>query len=73
MVKIDKLREKIVERGLSVELVAEQMGVNRSTLYRKMQNKTGRGFTVGDVRKLSEILGLSAGEITDIFFSEGVA
>lgn len=71
--KANKLRAKIVERGLTIEKVADQMGINRSTLYRKIQDTSGRGFTVGDVRQLSEILVLSPADITDIFFSEGVA
>lgn len=70
MIRVNKLRARIVERGLSVGTVAERMDVDRSTLYRKI--KTGQ-FTVGEVRRLSEILDLSVSDITDIFFGGDVA
>jgi len=73
MVKVNKLKAKIVERDLSIQTVAKQLGMNRSTLYRKLKNRSGDAFTVGEVRKLSEILQLTPNEITEIFFSGDVA
>lgn len=73
MVKVNKLRAKIVEHDMTVEQVAKRMGVDRSTLYRKLKKSSGESFTIGEVRKLSEILRLTPSEITDIFFSEDVA
>lgn len=73
MVNINKLKGRIVEKGLSVELVAQSMGIDRSTLYRKMKDQSGESFTISDVRSISRILNLSAQDVTDIFFNEGVA
>lgn len=73
MVQVNKLRAKLVERGLTVEEVAGRLGVNRSTLYRKMKDRSGNSFTVRDVQKLSNILNLTAAEIDDIFFGGDVA
>jgi len=73
MVKVNKLKAKIVERDLSIQTVAKQLGMNRSTLYRKLKRGSGEAFTVGEVRKLSEILQLTPDEITEIFFSKDVA
>lgn len=73
MVNINKLKGRIVEKGLSVELVAQSMGIDRSTLYRKMKDQSGDSFTISDVQSISRILSLSAQDVTDIFFNEGVA
>ena len=73
MVNINKLKAKFVEKGLSVREVAEKLGVDRSTLYRKINDKEGKAFTVGEVQRLSEILDLTPYEITRIFFDRGVA
>lgn len=73
MVNLNKLKAKMVERGLTVREVAVQMGFDRSTLYRKMNDTQGESFTVGEVRRLSEILELSPQDITEIFFNRGVA
>jgi len=45
--------------------------VDTSTLYRKFQN--AEKLTVRDVRKMSEVLTLSADDITAIFFAPDVA
>lgn len=68
MIRINKLRARIVEREMTIGTVADRMGINRSTFYRKM--RTGE-FTVREVRSLSEILALSPSDITEIFFSSG--
>ncbi len=36
MVNVNKLKGKIVERGLNVENLAERIGLDRATLYRKL-------------------------------------
>lgn len=73
MVKVNKLKAKVVERGLTVGEVAEQLGINRSTLYRKMRDQTGKSFTVKEVQHLSTILQLTTTEIQDIFYGGDVA
>lgn len=74
MIRVNQLRAKIMERGLTIKAVSEKMGVDRSTLYRKMQaGYRSGGFTVGDVQILASILELTPKELTEIFFSGGVA
>lgn len=70
---INKLRARFVELGLSVEDVADRMGINRSTLYRKMSNRDGKTLTISDAKQLADILRLSAQDINDIFFGGNVA
>ncbi len=71
-VNINKLKGKIVEKGLSIALVAEQMGIDRATLYRRLDN-CGAGLLVKDAHKIAEILDLTCEEAMSIFFAEQVA
>lgn len=64
---IPKLRGKMVERGCNVETLAAEMGVDKSTLYRKLNN--GENFTIADVQKIKTTLDLTAEEASDIFFA----
>lgn len=72
MVNINKLKGKIVEKGMTVEQLATKMGVNRSTIYRKI-NSEGETFTIKDANLICDILGLSGEEAAAIFFSRHVA
>lgn len=71
-VNINKLKAKLVERSMSVEDLAQKMGINKATLYRKMGNG-GVGFTVKDANLIVDILGLSLQEAMEIFFAQKVA
>ena len=71
MVNINKLKGKIVENGLTVEALAEKLGVDRSTLYRKL-NAEGETFTIKDANMICKALELNIQEATAIFFSQYV-
>lgn len=64
---VNKLKGKIVEKGLSVELLAASIGVDRSSLYRKLNN--GDKITIGEAVKIKDALGLSAEDAVDIFLT----
>lgn len=72
MVNINKLRGKIVECGMNVEGLAEKIGMNRSTLYRKL-NSTEDVFTIREADLIAKELKLTYSEINAIFFSQIVA
>lgn len=72
MVNIDKLRGKIVERRMTVEIVAKTIGLTASTLYRRLNNGGGK-FTVNEVSKIATLLNLTADELNEIFFTNNVA
>lgn len=72
MVNINKLRGKIIENGLSVKDLADNLEMDRSTLYRKM-NSEGDTMTISDAMKISKVLNLTLEEINSIFFSDFVA
>ena len=72
MVNIDKLRGKIVEKRLSVEALSDKLGINQSTLYRRL-NGGGATFTIEEADKIATLLELTADELNQIFFAQYVA
>lgn len=71
-VNINKLKGKIVENGLTVAILAEKMGINHATLYRKMNND-GETMLVKDANAIVAALHLTVDEAVAIFFSQLVA
>lgn len=63
----NKLKAKIVEKGLNVAKTADLTGIHKSTLYRKI-NGFDR-FTVNEAVQLKEVLGLTNLEALDIFLT----
>jgi len=71
MVNTDLLRVKIAERKTNVSEIAMRMGIDKATLYRRIADS--ETFTIGEVDKLTKILGLSCEEAVSIFFNASVA
>lgn len=71
-IKVNLLKAKLVERELSVTNLAEMIGLDRATLYRKLQDG-GYGITVGEANKIVSALNLSLTEAMEIFFAGNVA
>lgn len=71
-VNVTKIHAKLKELSMSVEDAAKQMGIDRSTLYRKLNNN-GAGLTVRDAQLLVSILHLTQQEALAIFFAQEVA
>lgn len=69
---VNRLKGKIVEQGLNVATVAEKMGIDRTTLYRKLNNK-GETLTIREAQNLVKILEINSDEATAIFFGDNVA
>jgi DNA-binding XRE family transcriptional regulator len=63
-----KLRGKIVERDTTQEAVADAIGVDRSTFYRKIKSE-GLSFTVGEVHKIVKAVNLTVEEAREIFLA----
>lgn len=62
------LKGKIVESGITQEAVADAIGMNRCTFYRKMKRK-GNTFTVEEMNKIVQVIPLSKEEAVLIFFT----
>ena len=71
-VNVDKLHGKIREIKTNVVEVAAKMGIDKSTLYRKLA-KNGAGLTVRDAQNLVSILQMTDDEALMIFFAREVA
>ena len=71
MVNVNKLKGKIVERGMTVEALAQSMKIDKSTLYRKLSK--GESFTIGEANQICSALKLDSQEAAAIFFSQYVA
>lgn len=64
---VNKLKGKIVENELNVERLADMIGAERSSLYRKLNN--AEKFTIGEAIKIKEALNLSDADAFDIFLA----
>lgn len=71
-VNVDKLHGKIRELKTNIVEVAAKMGIDKSTLYRKLA-KNGAGLTIRDAQRLVSILQLTDEEAILIFFAREVA
>ncbi len=62
------LKGKIIESGITQEEIADTIGMNRCTFYRKMK-RNGNTFTVEEMNKIVKIIPLSKEEAVSIFFN----
>lgn len=69
VVNVDRLRGKMVEYGINSDALADKLGIDRTTFYRKMKSG-GSKFTVGEVHRMVECIPLSKEEAVDIFFTQ---
>ena len=60
-----KLKGKIREKGLTQEMLARKINIDKSTLSRRLNN--GDTFTIGEADKISCALELSEAEAIEIF------
>lgn len=72
LVNVNKIHGRIKELKTNIVEVAGKMGIDKSTLYRKLANN-GAGLTVKDAQMLVEILQLTDEEALLIFFAREVA
>ena len=72
VVNTNKLKGKIVECGMNISDLAELIGIDKATLYRKI-NANGQTITIKEADLISKELKLSKEEVNDIFFSQFVA
>lgn len=64
------LKSKLIAKGMTMDGLAADIGLDRTTFYRRLRNAT---LTVGDVHKIIVVLCLTAQETIEIFFAQEVA
>lgn len=71
---IDKKRllNVIDNKDLTQEVLADMLGMSRSTFYRKMQRE-GESFSVKEIQDMVEKIPLTTEEAISIFFPKKVA
>ena len=72
MVNVNKLKGKIVERGMSIIELASKIGIDKATFYRKL-NTNGETFLIKEADAIAKELNLTYEEVQSIFFSQYVA
>ena len=72
MVNTNKLKGKIVECEMSIELLSKKIGIDKATIYRKLK-ADGKNFTIREAGLIAKELGLTLDEVNAIFFSQYVA
>ena len=63
---VEKLKEKMEKRGFNVERLAERIGIDRSSLYRKLN--ASEKFTIGEAQNIRNALELNDDDARSIFF-----
>ena len=71
MCDVARLKGKIVEKGFNQLLLAKEVGMDRSTLNRKI--KKGETFTIGEANRIAIVLNLTKDEAMSIFFTNIIA
>lgn len=68
MANLKKLRETIEDSGMTIVAIARKSGVERATLYNKINGKSD--FKISEVMSLTKVLQLSEEQRNAIFFDE---
>lgn len=70
--KTEELMKRKNSLNISNEELAKMLGIDQSTLWRKLTGRTN-GFTLKEANDLISILGLNRDEAVSIFFDEPLA
>ena len=62
---INRLKGKLVEKGMNVEKLAEMIDIDRSSMYRKLNN--AEKITIGEASRIKSALALTNEEAMFIF------
>jgi len=68
LVDVEKLKSTIYEKNSTPRELASSIGIDRATLYRKLNRS--ESFNIGEVNKISKALDLTRSEAVDIFFAD---
>lgn len=65
--QLNKLKAKMVEKGINADILADVIGVDRSSMYRKMNNF--EKITIGEAKLIKTALEMSDEDAIAIFLS----
>lgn len=67
LVDTERLKELIKNRGMTIEMLSEHIGMDKSTFYRKLSAE-GNTFTIAQVDAIKTALALDKTTTQRIFF-----
>lgn len=67
MPNIELLKEKMKDSGMTVVAIADKTGIDRATIYNRLNNKGE--FTASEIVELSNVLRLSKPDRDKIFLT----
>ncbi len=72
MINLKEFKKVLKQNNSSINKIADELSVNRSTIYRKLQNN-GESFTIKEINLIVHKLNLTQEDIINIFFAINVA
>lgn len=72
MINLKEFKKVLKQKNSSIDKIADELSVNRSTIYRKLQNN-GESFTIREINLIANNLNLTQEDILNIFFAINVA
>ena len=63
----NKLKGMIIANGMNIEQIADEIGIDRSSMYRKLNSF--EKITIGETIKIKEVLHMSNEQAIEIFLS----
>lgn len=73
MIDTREIKAQMQRKGMTQAMLAQQLGINPSTLNRKINNAKGENLTVKEAEEIAVTLELPRNEITNIFFASKLA
>lgn len=73
MVNTREIKAQMQRKGMTQVMLAQRLGINPSTLNRKINNTEGENLTVKEAAEMAEALEFQRNEITNIFFASRLA
>jgi predicted transcriptional regulator len=73
MINTEKLLQTIKDKKSTIPELATAIGMDKSTLYRKINEDVSCGITVKEANNIVNFLGLTKDEANSIFFAPDVA
>ena len=67
MTNTSALKDAIQKKGIKLQFIASELGISRTSLYKKIENQ--HEFKASEIKKISDLLKLSAKQQEYIFFA----
>ncbi len=69
MINTREIKAQMQRKGMTQAMLAQRLGINPSTLNRKINNEEGENLTVKEANEIVAALDFPRNKITEIFFT----